>query len=60
MSEFNTTNNDNQKHVQTRVTNYTNGKASVPSALSVAYYDDGVRLVFAPELPKNEQTERRR
>ena len=54
--------NDNQKHVQTRVATYYNSKVAngAPCALIIAYYDDGVRIQFAPELPKAEQTERRR
>ena len=54
--------NDNQKHVQTRVATYYNSKVAsgTPCALIIVYYDDGARIQFAPELPKAEQTERRR
>lgn len=54
--------NDNQKHVQTRVSTYYNSHVTsgTPCALIIVYYDDGVRVQFAPELPKAEQTERRR
>lgn len=63
MAEYNNAKNnasDAQKHVTTRNTNYYNGKAQMPSALTITYYDDAVRIMFAPELPENEKTERRR
>lgn len=39
---------------------YKNGKSECPCALGVLYLQDKLRLGFAPELPKSQQTEKRR
>lgn len=53
-------NSNNKRTVSTTNTNLRNGKADIPSALNVVYWDDGIKLEFCPELPKDQQTESRR
>ena len=52
--------NQNEKHTYTNAFRSTNGKCEVPSALTVTYYDDRIKLEFAPELPDDKKTETRR
>lgn len=52
--------NKNKKTVTTTNMTLRNGKAAVPSALNVVYWDDNIRIEFCPELPKSQQTENRR
>lgn len=52
--------NNTKKSVQTTAVTITNGKALVPSALKMTYWDDRVKFEFAPELPEGQQTEQRR
>lgn len=53
-------NNNNKRLTSTTNTTLRNGKADVPCALNVVYWDDGIKLEFCPELPKAQQTETRR
>lgn len=48
------------KSVSTRAGHFTNPRQESPCALDITYYDDMVRIQFAPELPANRQTETRR
>jgi hypothetical protein len=53
-------NNREKKSVNTRNGNSTNGRAKVPTALEVSYWDDMVKLSFSPELPESLKTETKR
>lgn len=54
-------NGDGKKHVYTNGnTQYMNSNVEKPMVLRVIYYDESVRLEFIGELPKDQQTERRR
>lgn len=44
----------------TRNNTMANGSARIPSALKVSYWNDMVKLEFAPELPESRRTETRR
>lgn len=46
--------------VNTRSNNIANGSAKVPSALKVTFWNDMLKLEFAPELPEMKRTETRR
>lgn len=50
----------NRTTTSTKGGHYTNSKQDVPCALDISYYDDMVRIQFAPELPAGKQTEHRR
>ena len=66
MSNFNNFNNNNNTERSSRPStstkggHFTNSKQAVPCALDVSYYDDMIRIQFAPELPATKQTENRR
>ena len=47
-------------NVNTRGASFKNSTSEKPCALLVTYWNDMVRLEFAPELPENEQTENRK
>ena len=56
-------NNDNtkkQNNVNTKGASFKNVSADKPCALIITYWNDMVKLEFAPELPENEQTENRK
>ena len=53
-------NSNNKTNVNTRNMAMTNGFAKIPSALQVTYWNDMVKLEFAPELPESKRTETRR
>ena len=52
--------NNDKKSINTSGMTTRNPNAEVPSALSVVYWDDMVKVSFAPELPHSQQTENRR
>ena len=52
-------NQTDKKSVSTRGNKYYNTTCGVPSALEVIYYDNAARIVFTPELPESQRTERR-
>ena len=59
--DTNGSNNEKQnKSVMTKGGHYINSRQETPCALDINYYDDMVRIQFAPELPKSKQTETRR
>lgn len=60
MPENNQYNNNSKKSTNTRGYTTSNGRAGIPSALEVSYWDDMLRLAFTPELPENQKTETRR
>ena len=55
-------NNDTKKqnNVNTKGASFKNVSADKPCALIITYWNDMVKLEFAPELPENEQTENRK
>lgn len=54
-------NQDNQQRdVQTRGFSSSNSNAKTPRAIEWSYQADMLRVLFYPELPENEQTEKRR
>ena len=58
---YQNTNGDGKKHVTTNSNvQYMNSKVEKPMVLRVIYYDESVRLEFIGELPKEQQTEKRR
>lgn len=60
MAYENSGNNTQKKSVNTGGQRYVNGHMVVPCALTVAYWDDMVKLSFAKELPKEQITQMRR
>lgn len=62
MANFNNTANDKptKTSTSTKGGHYINPKQDTPCALDVSYFDDMVRVQFAPELPAGRQTESRR
>lgn len=56
----NNTNANEKTNVNTRGASFKNSNSKKPSALIVTYWNDMVKLEFAPELPENEQTENRK
>lgn len=53
-------NQDQQRDVQTRGFSSSNGNAKKPRAVEWSYQADMLRVLFYPELPENEQSEKRR
>ena len=66
MSNYNSNNNNSGNSEKTTRSTSTKGihlinpRQEIPCALDITYYDDMVRVQFAPELPANKQTENRR
>lgn len=61
MADYQRSNQNTNRAVNTSGLTAKNGKSSDhPSALTVSYWDDRVRLAFSPELPLDQQTEMRR
>lgn len=66
MSNYNSnTTNSNTGEKNTRSTStkgghFVNSRQETPCALDITYFDDMVRIQFAPELPAGKQTENRR
>ena len=52
-------NQDQQRDVQTRGFSSSNGNAKKPRAVEWSYQADMLRVLFYPELPENEQSEKR-
>lgn len=52
--------NDNKKHVNTYGPTYRQPQEGKACAMTIVYWNDMIRLQFAPELPKNLQTQSRR
>lgn len=55
---------DTRKHVNTSCAHKVNGTASANNikqcALDIDYYDDRIKITFSPQLPLEEQTEKRK
>ena len=59
-NDSNNSNSNEKTNVNTRGASFKNSTSEKPCALLVTYWNDMVRLEFAPELPENEQTENRK
>lgn len=62
MANFNNNQNTERvnRSVSTKGGHFINPRQETPCALDITYYDDMVRIQFAPELPAGKQTENRR
>ncbi len=60
MAIENGNNSNEQRDVQTRGYRSTNGFQSHPAAFEWMFQGDMLKLIISPELPENEQTEKRR